>query len=72
MKNILKIIQSLINTFHPPTKLKMDYSSTHVNFLDITVYIRDDKVHTSIYRKPADKCNYLHCASFHPNTLNTP
>lgn len=57
---------SLINTFHPSIKLKMDYSNTHVNFLDTTVYIRDDKLHTSIYRKPTDRCSYLHSSSFHP------
>ncbi|CAI9562191.1 unnamed protein product [Staurois parvus] len=54
-----------MNTFHPSIILKMEYSNTHVNFLDTTVYIRDDTLQTSIYRKPTDRCNYLHSSSFH-------
>ncbi|CAI9574747.1 unnamed protein product [Staurois parvus] len=49
----------------------MEYSNTHINFLDTTVYIRDDTRHTSIYRKPTDRCNYLHSSSLPPPTHET-
>ena len=41
-----------------------------IDFLDTTVYIKNRKLHTTIFTtKPTDKQNYLHCQSEHPLPL---
>ncbi|CAH2273976.1 Hypothetical predicted protein [Pelobates cultripes] len=64
-----KLIQfhDSFNTFHPSIKLKMEYSTRSVNFLDTTVTCNNGTIHTSVYRKPTDRCSYLHSSSFHPS-----
>ncbi|OCT74320.1 hypothetical protein XELAEV_18033285mg [Xenopus laevis] len=37
----------------------------HIHFLDTTIYIQDNTLHTTIYQKPTDKPSYLMYDSFH-------
>ena len=37
-----------------------------VNFLDVTLYIKDKKIHYTLYVKPTDARRYLRTSSFHP------
>ena len=64
-ESLLKFVNYL-NTYHTTIKYELHYSSTSVNFLDTTVYIKDNKIHTKLYIKPTDKKQYLHYSSCHP------
>lgn len=54
------------NQAHPTIKFTPVYSSTSVNFLDVTVTIDNGKLTTKLYRKPSDRQQYLHYRSDHP------
>ncbi|OCT74617.1 hypothetical protein XELAEV_18033603mg [Xenopus laevis] len=43
------------------------YSHTHIHFLDRTIHIRKNTIHTTIYRKPKDKPSYIMYVSYHPD-----
>ena len=63
----LTTIQQHINELHPTIKFKFISSPTTVDFLDMTIYIDEDrKLATTIYRKPTDCASYLHFKSNHP------
>ncbi|OCT62644.1 hypothetical protein XELAEV_18043729mg [Xenopus laevis] len=47
------------NNYHPTIYFKLVHSSSHIHFLDTTIYIKDNTLHTTIYRKPTDKPSYL-------------
>ena len=58
------------NNFHDTIKFTFDYSKTHANFLDTTIY-RDsnNSLQTKLYRKPTDKNLILHYSSHHPHHI---
>ena len=39
---------------------------TTVPFLDVSVSLQNQKLHTDLYCKPTDKHQYLYCTSCHP------
>ena len=43
----------------------MDYSTSEINFLDVTVENVCDKLETDSYWKPHDKHQHLHAQSWH-------
>ncbi|OCT82144.1 hypothetical protein XELAEV_18024656mg [Xenopus laevis] len=45
----------------------MNYTSTHIHFLDTTIHIRENTFQATIYRNPTDKPSYLMYDSFHPD-----
>ena len=45
----------------------MDYSTTEINFLDVTVVKVGNKLETDLYCKPTDTHQYLHVQSCHRN-----
>ena len=49
-----------LNNQHPSIKFSYQISNTSIYFLDTTVYIKNRKLHTTIFTKPTDKQNYLH------------
>lgn len=53
------------NTAHTRIFFTHSYFQTKINFLDVTVKIDVDKLATSLYRKPADRQQYLHYLSGH-------
>ena len=55
---------------HPSIKFSYEISNTSTDFLDSTIYIRNRKLHTTIFTKPTDKQDYLHYQSEHPLPLN--
>ena len=58
-----------INSVHSTIKFDVNYSKSHVNFLDTTVTIRPDHtIKTSLYQKPTDRHNFLHHKSYHPSS----
>ena len=58
-----------LNNQHPSIKFSYQISNTSINFPDTTVYIKNRKLHTTIFTKPTDKQNYLHYKSEHPLQL---
>ena len=59
--------QDALNQHHPSIKFTMEFSNDIVNFLDTQVFLNDDKLTTSVYKKPTDSNSYLHFESFHPD-----
>ena len=54
-----------INSLHPTIKFTMDYSTTEINFLGVTVTKVGNKLETDLYRKPSDTHQYLYNQSCH-------
>ncbi len=65
-----------LNTLHPigAIKFTVEYSKEKVNFLDTTVYIKDNRLVTTLYTKPTDSHSYLNFDSCHHmhNKLSIP
>jgi hypothetical protein len=62
----LKEFYDAFNSHHPTIKLTMEYSPQSVSFLDTLITIKDNKLISSLYRKPTDNLTMLHSSSFHP------
>ena len=58
-----------LNTLHPTLKFTSVISSTEIAFLDLTIYITDDKLCTRLYTKDTDRHMYLNFHSEHPLNL---
>ena len=58
-----------LNNQHPSIKFSYPIFNISIDFLDTTVYIKNKKLHTTIFTKPTDKQNYLHYQSEHPLQL---
>ena len=58
-----------LNNQHPSIKFSYQISNTSIDFLDTTVYVKNRKLHTTIFTKPTDKQKYLHYQSEHPLQL---
>ena len=58
-----------LNSQHPTIKYSYQISDKSIDFLDTTVYIKNRRLHTTIFTKPTDKQNYLHYKSEHPLPL---
>lgn len=55
------------NNMKSKMKFEVSMSQESVNFLDVTVSLRDGKLETSLYSKPTDAHLYLNAKSFHPS-----
>ncbi|XP_059584800.1 uncharacterized protein LOC106739550 [Alligator mississippiensis] len=53
------------NNHHPSIQLSLEYSSTNISFL-VMISIQNDKIQTTLYKKPTDQHTYLHRTSNHP------
>ena len=64
----LKEFIKFINSFNPSVQFTCDYSSTSVNFLDVSISVNEDgSLTTDLYTKPTDTHQYLRANSCHPN-----
>ena len=54
-----------MNNIHDTIKFTFEHSTNTINFLDITINIKNDKIMTTIHRKPTDKMLLLHFQSNH-------
>lgn len=59
------------NSAHPSISFTYCYSKSTINFLDVTVEIRGNRIHTNLYKKPTDRHQYLHFKSSHPRHCKT-
>ena len=68
MDSLLEFIQQL-NTVHPTIKFTSIISPTEISFLELTIYTRDDKLHTRLHTKSTDRHMCLNFYSEHPMNL---
>ena len=58
-----------INSFHPSLQFTMEKPTNNsINFLDMTVYIENNTLHTKWYLKPTNNHIYTHRHAYSPNT----
>ena len=55
----MKLFLEKINKIHPTIKFTADWSYSSVNFLDVKVIIKNEKIITHLYVKPTDTHQYL-------------
>ncbi|CAJ0920490.1 unnamed protein product [Ranitomeya imitator] len=65
-KKDLLTFHNNFNKYHPTIKLTLNFSKNKIHFLDMTIYIKDNAIQTSIYHKPTGRLAYLRWNSFHP------
>ena len=71
LENLQTFIQ-YTNTVHKTIKFEANYFDTNINFLETTINLhKEGGITTSLYQKPTDTCNLLHCDSFHPWSCKT-
>ena len=60
-----------LNNRHPAIKFDFKFSETNIEVLDKTVYKNKEqnKLLATVYCKPTDRRNFLHCTSAHPRSL---
>ncbi|KAL2080587.1 hypothetical protein ACEWY4_024380 [Coilia grayii] len=57
-----------INGTYPSLKFTMEHDCEKIHFLDLLITVNNEnRLETSIYRKPTDRNTILHASSFHPN-----
>jgi len=66
-KESLQSFLQSINQQHPSIKFEAQMSNKEINFLDTTIYIKNNHLLTKLYSKPTDRQSYLHNNSYHPN-----
>ena len=60
------------NTVHKTITFEANYSNTNIHFLDTTINLhKEGGITTSLYEKPTDTCNLLHCDFFQPWSCKT-
>ena len=70
-KNLNKFLKDL-NEFHPNLKFTYEKSKEKINFLDLVIKLKDGKIVTDLYCKPADNHQYLHYDSCHAEHIKRP
>ena len=55
-----------LNSQHPSIKFSYQIFDKSIDFLDTTVYIKNRRLHTTIFIKPTDRQNCLHYKAEHP------
>ena len=65
-REALNIFLEDLNEFHKTIKFTYESSPESVNFLDITVYLKNGNLHHKLYTKPTDSHLYLRFDSCHP------
>ena len=63
---ISEVVLRKINNIHLTIKLTAGCFYSSVNFLDVKVIMKDGKIITDLYVKPADTHQYLGSSSCHP------
>jgi hypothetical protein len=64
----LKQFHQTANKIHPNIQVDLRLSNSKIDFLDVTISIRDDILSTDLFCKPTDKHMYLSRTSSHPES----
>ena len=67
----LKLFLQQSNLFHTTIKFMAEMSMEPITFLDTTVILENDILHTDLYSKPTDTHQYLSPNSCHPKHCTT-
>lgn len=62
----LKKFESFLNTLLPGIEITLEHSTTEIPFLDVLLYIKENKIQTRTYFKETDTHQLLHTKSYHP------
>lgn len=54
------------NNCHPTIQFTATVSDTSISFLDTKITLNNNKLHTTLFKKPTDKHQFLHFESHHP------
>ena len=68
-KTGLEKLLNELNTKHPSIKFEYEISKERISFLDTEIYIRNNKSHTKIFIKEADRQTFLNINSENPKSL---
>ena len=68
-KTDLEKILNVLNAKHPTIKLEYEISKERISLLDTQIYIKNNKLHTKIFRKKTDCQTFLNINSEHPKLL---
>ena len=58
-----------LNASHKTIQFTIEHSRNQIPFLDTLVYIENNKIKTTLYKKPTNKKQYLSYNSEHPNHM---
>jgi hypothetical protein len=58
-------LKSELNSLHPAIKLTWTDAAKHCSFLDVNVFIKNNKLHTNVYQKQLNTYAYLPFHSYH-------
>ena len=67
-ESLEKLLEDL-NKFHPNLKFTYEKSKEKINFLDVVIKIKEGRIITDLYCKPADDHQYLHYDSCHADHI---
>ena len=67
----LNLFLDHLNKAHPTIKFTAEYSNSSINFLDVKVSRKGDKLCTDLFVKSTDTHQYLQASSCHPNHCKT-
>lgn len=63
----LKEYELFLNGLIPDIKITLEYSNIQISFLDVLIYVEDERLKTRTFFKQTDTHQLLHTQSFHPN-----
>ena len=67
----LNLFLDHLNKAHPTIKFTAEYSKSSINFLDVKVSRKGDRLTTDLFVKPTDTHQYLQASSCHPSHCKT-
>ena len=66
----LRTFLEKLNKFHSNIKSTHESSKENISFLDLHVTLLEEQLETNLYIKSADRHQYLHYSSSHPENTN--
>ncbi|CAH2250933.1 Hypothetical predicted protein [Pelobates cultripes] len=58
-----------LNSLPSPVRFIFETSTTHINFLDLQIFVTGKQFRDTLCSKPTDSNTILHASSFHPTNL---
>ena len=68
-KTDLETFLNELSAKHPSIKFEYEISKERISFLDTEIYIKNNKLHTKIFKKETDRQTFLNINSEQPKSL---